>query len=77
MNCRSGSWRSTHSVISIRVCVLLANEHDFFVSDRVGRETHGGVDVLARELRVGVNQISFGGTFAQFAQDLDLQSTRA
>lgn len=46
-----------------------ADEHNLFVSQRVGRIAHRRLDVLAREVRVGVEYIRLGGTFAQFAKD--------
>ena len=48
---------------------LFADEHDLFVSQRVGRVAHHRLDVLACEVRVGVEYIRLGGTFAQFAKD--------
>ena len=39
------------------------------VSLLVGTETHHCLDVLAREMWIRVEEISFGGTFAHFAKN--------
>jgi hypothetical protein len=39
-------------------------EHDVFPSDDVGRVRLGGSDVLARKVRVGVENVIFCGTLA-------------
>jgi len=49
--------------------IVLARENHFFLGDRVGREAHRGVDVLACELGIAVEQVDFGCAFAQFPQD--------
>src|SRR5262249_13493347 len=51
------------------VAVVCADEDDLFVGKRISRIAHRSVDVIARELRVGIEQIGFSGTLAQFAQD--------
>jgi len=47
----------------------LADEDNLFVRDCVRRITHGGVNVIACEARVRVDQIHLGGAFAELAQD--------
>ena len=46
-----------------------ADENDFLVGERIRRVAHRGLDVLAREARVGVHEIRFGSTFAKFAKE--------
>ena len=51
------------------VAVAFADEDDLFVRERVSRIAHRSVYVVARELRVSIEQIGLSGILAQFAQD--------
>jgi hypothetical protein len=51
------------------VAVVFTDEDDLFVGKRVSRIAHRCVYVVARELRVGIEQIGLSGALAQFAQD--------
>ncbi len=46
----------------------LADENDFLVGKRVGRVPHRRVNVVTREPRIGVQEISFRRTFAELAK---------
>jgi len=58
----------SHQLLST-VAGVFTDEDDLFVSDGVGRVTQRRLDVLAHEMWIGVEEISLGGTFAQFAKN--------
>ncbi|HEX4565886.1 MAG TPA: hypothetical protein VH138_04605 [Vicinamibacterales bacterium] len=55
----------THCLVPTRDAGLV-EEHDFFVREGVGRVSHRCLNILARELRIRVQEIRVGRTFTQF-----------
>jgi hypothetical protein len=57
-----------HGLLSA-VAGVLADEDDLFVGDGVRCVSHRRMDILASEVGIGVKEITFGRTFAQFPED--------
>jgi hypothetical protein len=50
------------------LCRFFENER-FFVSERVGRISESGADIFCGQARIAIEEISLGGTLAEFSQD--------
>ena len=64
----------THRLL-FAIAAGLADENDFLVGERVGRVPHRRVNVLTREPRIGVEEISFRRTFSELAKQRMTTST--